>query len=179
MKLKTILKELDKALQLWEKGAKVQALERLYRLRNRIAHKVQEEQERQEGKNSTAGKLADWYYGLWQGKIPEGNYGRVVNVFKDLLERYKLPEEEIKETYLWWLNLDKDRVPKYLYKTYSIVLTDRQTRAITDFRGKLRHIKGLKNELEGGTWTSPENERGMDYYIRQLKELGDDGGKEP
>jgi len=144
MRLKTILNELDKALELWEKGAKVQALEKLYRLRNRIAQKLE----------------------------------RVVNVFKDLLERYGLSEEEIKETYTWWLNLKKEEVPKHLYKTYSIVLTDRQTRAITDFRGKLRHIKGLKNELQERSWTSSEYERGQDYYRRliqeRLKEASDD-----
>ncbi len=157
MRLKTILKELDKTLQLWERGSKVQAIEALYRLRNKIAHKLQEEKE----KNPTAKRLADWYWGLWEGKIPEGNYGRVVNVFKVLLEEYKLSEEEIKETYLWWLSLKEEEVPRDLYKTYSIVLTDRETRAITDFKGKLRYIKGLKNRIEGEEWGET---RGKDYY---------------
>ncbi len=159
MRPKTILKELDKALQLWEKGSKTQAIEVLYRLRNKIAYKLQEEKE----KNPTAKRLAGWYYGLWEGKIPEGNYGRVVNVFKTLLEEHKLTEEEIKETYLWWLKLKKEEVPKNLHRTYSIVLTDRETRAITDFRGKLRHIRGLKNEMEGLSQEWGET-RGKEYY---------------
>ena len=176
MRVKTILKELDKVLELWEKGAKVQALERLYRLRNKLAQKLEEEK----GKNPTAYNLAKWYYGLWEGKIPEGNFPRTVIAFRKLLESAKLSEEEIKETYLWWLNLKKEDVPKYLYKTYSIVLTDKETRSITDMAGKLRYVRGLKNELEGKSWTSPENERGVDYYLRQLKEgFSDDSSQEP
>ncbi|HIQ48044.1 MAG TPA: hypothetical protein EYH58_00200 [Aquifex aeolicus] len=174
MRLKTILKELDTIIELLKGDVKKKqrAVRKLIDLRNKVALKVQEEEEKEKNKNPKANELARWYYGLWNKKIPEGNFGRVVNVFKSLLEEFSIPEEEIKQLYIWWLNLKKEEVPKNLRAIYNIVLGEKETRSITDFKGKLRYIKGLKRELEEGdskTWTSPEHERGTEYYQKLIE----------
>lgn len=178
MKVKTILKQIDDVLALWrgDKKKKQKAIKKLVELRNRLALKVQEEEKRKklEEKIPPVNQLVGWYIKIWQGKIPEGHPGRAGIVFKELLKNYKLSEEEIKDVYLWWIKLHKENVPKKLQNTYSIVLTHPDTRSITDFKGKLRYIKGLKRELEENSpkkWTSPENERGDDFYKKAIKEL--------
>lgn len=158
MRLKSILKEIDKIIELW-KGTpkeKEKALVKLAQLRNRIALKVQEQERKQS--NTTAHELAKWYYKLWDGKIPEGNFGRVVKVFASLLEEFKLSEEEIKETYNWWLQLKEENVPPQLRKKYSIVLIDREVRSITDMRGRLRYVRGLMKKIQNTSsgWVSEE-----------------------
>ena len=164
MRLKTILKELDRALELYQQGKKAKALKLIVQLRNRIELKLKEEEEKQKEKNPRAHELAKWYWGLWNGKIPEGNFPRAVNVFKSLLEDFKLSEEEIKSAYRWWLSLKKEEVPPNLQKTYSIVLTEKETRSITDFKGKLRYVMGLRREMEGvREWGET---RGREYYQR-------------
>ena len=167
MKTKTILKQIDDILALWkgDKKKKQKAVKKLVELRNRLALKVQEEEKRQLSKNPTAYNLFRWYYGLWNKQIPEGNAGRAVNVFKELLEEFKLPEEEIKELYSWWKELDKDELPFYIKKGYSIILTAPETRSITDFKGKLRYIKGLKREIQENL-----HKQGMSEEYKKPKE---------
>jgi hypothetical protein len=168
MRLKTVLKELDRILELFSQGRKAKAVELLYQLRNRIELKIKEEEEKEKSKNPIAHSLAKWYYGLWEGRIPEGSFARAVNTFKTLLEEFKLREEEIKETYLWWLNLGKEEVPQNLRKTYNIVLGERETRSITDFKGKLRYVKALKKELGERDWVSEEFKHSEDTYGRNV-----------
>jgi len=150
MKTKTILNKIDEILTLWSgsKKQKQKAVKKLVELRNRLALKLQEEEKKEANKNPVAYNLSKWYYGIWDKQIPEGNFGRVVNVFKELLEEFKLTEEDIKETYQWWKSLDIDDIPYYMKKNYSIILTAPETRSITDFKGKLRYIKGLKREIQ-------------------------------
>lgn len=167
MRTQTIIKELDKVIKLWEgdKKQKQKAVKKLVQLRNRLALKLQEEQKKQLDKNPTAFNLFRWYYGIWDGKIPEGNAGRAVNAFKQLIEEFKLDPEEIKELYLWWKELEEKDVPNDLKRLYSIVLTDKETRSITDFKGKLRYIKGLKNSLQQTTgWVSDEYKHDESQY---------------
>jgi len=181
MKLKTILKELDTIIELLKGDTKKKqrAIRKIIDLRNKVALEIQKEEERARNKNPKAQELARWYYGVWEGKIPEGNFGRVVNVFRSLLEEFQMTEEEIKETYRWWLNLRKEEIPKNLKSIYNIVLGEKETRSITDLRGKLRYVKALKKELEENSknWTSAEYERGTEYYEklieRKLKTEGD------
>jgi hypothetical protein len=149
MRPKTLLKKLDEVLSLLKSSKpedRQKAVLTLIQLRKTLSQKLEKEENKRE--NPAAAELAKWYYGLWEGKIPEGVYPRVVKTFKELLEEFKLPEEEIKNLYLWWLKLEKETVPKKLQKTYNIVLVDKEARSITDFKGKLRYIKALKRELE-------------------------------
>ena len=133
---------------------KQKAVKKLVELRNRLRFELQKEEE----KHPQTLELAKWYYGIWDGKIPEGNFGRVVKTFKELLEAFKLSEEEIKALYTWWLNLDKNEVPKRFWRIYGIVRGEKETRSITDdFKGKLRYIKGLKKELEGSATVELSN----------------------
>lgn len=150
MKTKTILNKIDEVLKLWQgnQKQKEKAVKKLVELRNRIALKLQEEEKKEMNKSPVAYNLAKWYYGIHSGQIPEGNFGRVVNVFKELIEEFKLQEEDIKETYQWWKDLDVEDLPYYMKKNYSIILTAPETRSITDFKGKLRYIKGLKREIQ-------------------------------
>ena len=169
MRLKTVLKEIDKILELYnqsDKNKKKKAIVRLIELRNRIALKVQEEEKKKENKNPDVAELTKWYLEIWEKKIPEGNISRAGKVFKELLESFSLSVEDIKETYSWWIKLKKEDVPYNLRKTYSIILTAKDTRSITDFKGKLRYIKGLKKELEGNQnrWVSDKFRYSDDTY---------------
>ncbi len=151
MRSKTLLKKIDKVLSLLKSTSpqeRQKAFKTLLEIRNSISKKIEEEAQKLQNSNPQAAKLARWYYGLWEGKIPEGVFSRVVKTFKELLEEFKLSEEEIKELYLWWLELEKETVPRKLQKTYNLVLVEKEARSITDFKGKLRYIKALKRELE-------------------------------
>lgn len=169
MRLKTIIKELDEILQMIDRRDR-KFIERIRQLKSRLELKQQEEEAKEYGRNPAVYPLIKWYASVWEGKIPEGNIGRVAKVFKELLEDFKIETEEIKELYQFWLSLEN--VPKNLEKRYSIILTAKETRSIADFKGKLRYIKGLKRELEnsGSKWTSKENERGIDYYLKPEEE---------
>jgi len=166
MRTQTLIKKIDEVLKLWQgnKKQKEKAVKKLVEIRNRLALKLQEEQKKEASKNPTAYNLTKWYYGIWNGQLPEGNFGRAVNVFKELLEEFKLTEEEIKQLYLWWKNLDREQVPANAKKQYSIILTAPETRSITDFKGKLRYIKGLKRELENQGWISEEYKHNEETY---------------
>jgi len=169
LRLKTILKEIDKVLELYnqpDKNKKRKAIIRLIELRNKIALKVQEEEKKKSDKNPDVAELVRWYSDIWKKQIPEGNIARIGKVFKELLESFNLSVEDIKETYSWWLGLKKEDVPSNLRKTYSIILTAPDTRSITDFKGKLRYIKGLKRELEGNQkkWVSDKFQHSDETY---------------
>ena len=169
MRLKTVLKEIDKVLELYnqpDKNKKKKAIVRLIELRNKIALKVQEEERKKGKKNPDVSELVKWYLEIWNKQVPEGNIARIGKVFKELLESFNLSVEDIKETYIWWLELRKEDVPSNLRKTYSIVLTVPDTRSITDFKGKLRYIKGLKRELEGNQkkWVSDKFKHSDNTY---------------
>lgn len=167
MRTQTLIKKLDEILKLWQgnENQKKKAVKKLVEIRNRLIVELQEKEKKELSKNPTAYNLFRWYYGQWDGKVPEGNAGRAVNVFKELLEEFKLPEEEIKELYSWWKNLDTKQVPNHLKRQYSIILTAQETRSITDFKGKLRYIKGLKRELEASQgWVSEEYKHSEDQY---------------
>jgi len=83
-------------------------------------------------------------------------------------EEFGLPEDEIKELYQWWKQLDKRQIDRKFQKQYSIILTAPETRSITDFRGKLRYIKGLKRELEGNKWVSNQFRHSDDVYGKSV-----------
>jgi len=156
MRSKTLLKKLDSVIALLKSPSpqeRQKAFKTLLEIRNGISKKIEEETQKLQNSNPQAAKLARWYYGLWEGKIPEGVFSRVVKTFKELLEEFKLSEEEIKELYLWWLELEKETVPRKLQKTYNLVLVEKEARSITDFKGKLRYIKALKRELEDNPLT--------------------------
>lgn len=169
MRLKTIIKELDEILQMIDRRDR-KFIERIRQLKLRLELK-QEEEAKEYGRNPSVYPLTKWYISLWEGKIPEGNMGRVAKVFKELLEDFKIETDEIKELYQFWLELED--VPAKLKKQYAILLTAKETRGIVDFRGKLRFIKGLKRELEGSGWVSKEFKHPEDNYSKNIIDADD------
>ena len=169
MRLKTILKELDKVLETLRsvetKEDYARAIKKLLQLRARIEEKIKREEA-----GKSAGKklqhLMGWYLNLWEGKPPEylkfSNPNAIIGKhLKELITIYERNGEDVE-------TLKRDY--EHFKNTWK-----KGNRGILHFRSALPTIK----QTHSSSWTSPENERGMDYYIRQLEELDDDGGKEP
>jgi len=119
----------------------------LERLEKEEEKKRQKEEKKQERKESVK-PLIDWYIQLWQEEPPEkymgeNHYGIIGNVLKVLLGIYKkqgLGEEELKADYLEFYRREK--------------------KGITFFKKLLPTLK-LRQSKE---WSSPQNQRGRDYY---------------
>ena len=174
MRYKTILKEFNKIEQLLnakDKAKKEKGFKALRELKSKISYKVKEEEQKKLNQNPDVHNLSRWYYGLWNGKIPEINYSRASKTFKELLEEGNLDKEEIKELYYWWLNLDEEKITDNKLKfKYSIILTGKNSRSIIDFKSKYRYIKDLKAELEKSQkgWISEEYKHDESIYGKSV-----------
>ena len=109
--------------------------------------------EKQKGKIDIR-HLMGWYLELWDNNPPEMlmsvNYQAVIGKhLKDLVKIYQQNGESIEQ-------LKKD------YQEFKET-QKRGTKEITQFRALLPSIKRTKESKK--KWTSPENERGLDYYL--------------
>ena len=169
MRTKTIVKEVEAALDLLLKGTREdyrKAIDKLIGLRGRLKLKLEEE-EKKKGDGKKLQHLMGWYLDLWEGKPPERlrfmNADKIIGKhIKELIAIYEQNGEDIE-------SLKRD------YENFRNTWKSGD-KGIMHFRSVL---PTLKRSSSSSSWTSPENERGMDYYIRQLKEgFEDDGGKE-
>ena len=148
MRLKTIYKEIDKIYSLFLSPAtsdRREALVRLANLRERLKAKVEEK-----GGKTSKGKqiqgLLSWYLKVWNGNPPEylkhskkvAN-GAIAKNLKELLEIYGGDENRLKEEYLEFKNLNKDRVKWDLKRLW-------WDGGIFNFRRVLSRWKQLKEE---------------------------------
>lgn len=158
MRLKTILKELEEALTLLGQGSKegyLKGLDKLSKLKNRLALKVQEE-ERKKGDSSKLRHLMGWYLEIWGEKPPEALRFMQPNQIigkhmKELIAIYERNGEDIEA-----LKRDYEE----FRRTWKI-----GDKGILHFRNALPQIK-----KKTGFHMSAESRRGVDYYLKQLEE---------
>ena len=146
-----ILKKIDKALEfLMHKNIR-EALKVLMEIKVRLEAEIREEEEdREEGKKLQ--HLMGWYLKLWDNRPPEAlrfvDYKHIIGKhLRELLEIYERNGEYI-ET---------------LKRDYESFKSARQNwNGILQFRRELPNIKNAK----GNEWSSQDNQRGKDYYLR-------------
>jgi hypothetical protein len=154
---KQILKKIDKALELLTQKNIREAFKVLMELKTRLEMEMKEE-EKEDGKKLQ--HLMGWYLRLWDNRPPESlrfvDYKTIIGKhLKELAEIYERNGEDI-ET---------------LKRDYEAFRSARQQwNGILQFRQQLPNLKNAK----GNEWSSPENQRGKNYYMQGW---ADEGGE--
>jgi hypothetical protein len=148
---KQILKKIDKALEfLMHKNIR-EALKVLMEIKVRLEAEIREEEEdREEGKKLQ--HLMGWYLSIWNNQPPESfrftdfKYiiGKHLKELAEIYERNGESVEDLKRDYEAFKNSRKD------------------WNGILQFRQNLPNIKAN----QGKEWSSTDNQRGKDYYLR-------------
>ena len=154
---KQILKKIDKVLVLLMQKDVREAVKVLMELKVRLEAEIREKEEDKElGKKVQ--HLMGWYLKLWNNQPPESyrftDYKYIIGKhLKELLEIYERNGEGIEE----------------LKRDYEAFRNSRKDwNGILQFRQQLPNLKNAK----GNEWSSPDNQRGKDFY---LKGWGDEG----
>jgi hypothetical protein len=148
---KQILRKIDKALESLARRDIKEAFKVLMELKVRLEAEMREEEEgKEEGKKLQ--HLMGWYLSIWNNQPPESfrftDYKYIIGKhLRELAEIYERNGEDIE-------SLKRD------YEAF------RQSRkdwnGILQFRQNLPNIKKAK----GSEWSSPDNQRGKDYYLK-------------
>jgi len=148
---KQILKKTEKALELLMQKDIRGALKVLLELKTRLEMEMKEEEEdKEEGKKVQ--HLMGWYLRLWDNRPPESfrftDYKYIIGKhLRELAEIYERNGEDIES----------------LKKDYEMFKNSRRDwNGILQFRQQLPNIKNAK----GKEWSSYENLRGKDYYLK-------------
>jgi hypothetical protein len=144
-----ILKKIDRALELFAKRDFRGAFKVLMELKTRLEAEIREE-EKEDGKKVQ--HLMGWYLRLWDNRPPESfrftNFkyiiGKHLRELAEIYERNGEGIEDLKRDYEAFKNSRKD------------------WNGILQFRQQLPNLKNAK----GNEWSSPDNQRGKDYYLR-------------
>jgi hypothetical protein len=148
---KQILKKIDKALELLMQKDIREALKVLMELKTRLEMEMkEEEEEKEDGKKLQ--HLMGWYLRVWDNRPPESlrfvDYKTIIGKhLKELAEIYERNGEDIEA----------------LKRDYEAFKNSRKDwNGILQFRQNLPNIK----KANGNEWSSPDNQRGKDYYLR-------------
>jgi hypothetical protein len=154
-----ILKKIDKALELLTQKNIREAFKVLMELKTRLEMEMkEEEEEKEDGKKLQ--HLMGWYLRVWDNRPPESfrftDYKYIIGKhLRELLEIYERNGEDI-ET---------------LKRDYEAFKNSRKDwNGILQFRQQLPNLKNTK----GNEWSSPDNQRGKDYYMQGW---ADEGGE--
>jgi len=146
-----ILKRLDRILELLMQKDIRGAFKVLMELKVRLEAEIREEEEdKEEGKKLQ--HLMGWYLKLWDNRPPESlrfvDYksiiGKHLRELAEIYERNGESIEDLKRDYEAFKNSRKD------------------WNGILQFRRELPNLKNAK----GNEWSSLDNQRGKDYYLR-------------
>jgi len=146
-----ILKKIDRALELLMRRDIKEAFKVLMELKTRLEMEMkEEEEEKEDGKKLQ--HLMGWYLKLWDNRPPEAlrfvDYKHIIGKhLRELLEIYERNGEDIE-------SLKRD------YEAFK--QSRRDWNGILQFRQNLPNIKKAK----GSEWSSTDNQRGKDYYLR-------------
>jgi len=146
-----ILKKIDKALELLMQRDIKEAFRVLMELKTRLEMEMkEEEEEKEDGKKLQ--HLMGWYLRLWDNRPPEAlrfvDFKHIIGKhLRELLEIYKRNGEDIE-------SLKRD------YEAFKS--TRHHWNGILQFRQNLPNIK----KANGKEWSSIDNQRGKDYYLR-------------
>jgi uncharacterized protein YukE len=161
-KCKTLLRQLEQVL---ESKTGQEAYKRLTKIVEELRQYIQFHEERAERYGKSIQHLMGWYIKLWNGTPPE-SFGyskwqdRVGKALRELIQIYEqngLGVEDIKKDYEEFRRLKEG----YLKGDGSI----------TWFRTVLPRIK--RTHRESGKWVTPENTRGLDYYMDDIDDMPD------
>ena len=148
---KQILKRVERAIELLMQKDVRGAFKVLMELKIRLEAEIMEEEEdKNEGKKLQ--HLMGWYLRLWDNRPPEAlrfiAFREIIGKhLKELMEIYERNGESIED-------LKRD------YEAFRV--SRHQWNGILQFRKELPNLKNAK----GNEWSSPENQRGKDYYLR-------------
>ena len=162
MRTDTLLKRIRTAREHLEKGEFLKVYKLLTDTEERLKEEIEKKKNKQ--KEPQVRELLIWYERLWNGTPPEAlkftEYRKVIGKhLKDLIRIYRnnnLDVEDLKAEY----EAFKEADPK-LVGWKKRLLGDR---GIVQFRFVLSRWKG-DSFVEKSSWTTPENERGLDYYL--------------
>lgn len=159
MRLKTIHKELSEALEILQtiknKNDFMRGIKKLLALKERIEAELEKEEKPKEYTKKLQ-HLMGWYLKIWNEKPPE--FMRFTSPktiigkhLRELLLIYEQNGEDIDQ-------LKKD------YQDFKENWKGKGDRGILHFRSVLPQLKQGSQK----SWTTPENQRGMDYYLQNL-----------
>jgi hypothetical protein len=146
-----ILKKIEKVLELLTQKNIREAFKVLMELKVRLEAEIREEEEdKEEGKKIQ--HLMGWYLKLWENRPPESlrfvDYksiiGKHLRELAEIYERNGESIEDLKQDYEAFKNSRRD------------------WNGILQFRQQLPNLKNAK----GNEWSSPDNQRGKDYYLK-------------
>jgi len=146
-----ILKKIEKALEALARRDIREAFKVLMELKARLEMEMkEEEEEKEDGKKLQ--HLMGWYLKLWDNRPPEAlrfvDYKHIIGKhLKELLEIYERNGEDIE-------SLKSD------YEAFK--QSRRDWNGILQFRQNLPNLK----RANGKEWSSTDNQRGKDYYLR-------------
>ncbi len=146
-----ILAKLNKALELLVDRRIKEAFKILLELKTRLEAEIKEEEEdKEEGKKVR--HLMGWYLSIWNNQPPESyrftDFKYIIGKhLRELIQIYERNGESIED----------------LKRDYEVFKSSRKDwNGILQFRQQLPNLKNAK----GNEWSSPENQRGKDYYLR-------------
>jgi hypothetical protein len=146
-----ILRKINKTLELIMKKDIRGAVRTLLELKARLEAEIREEEEKKEDGKKLQ-HLMGWYLRLWNNRPPESfrftDYKYIIGKhLKELLLIYERNGEDIEA----------------LKRDYEVFKNSRKDwNGILQFRQQLPNLKNAK----GTEWSSPDNQRGKDYYLR-------------
>jgi len=146
-----ILKKIDRVLELLTQKNIRDALKVLMEIKVRLEAEIREEEEdKEEGKKLR--HLMGWYLKIWENRPPEAlrfvDFKHIIGKhLRELAEIYERNGESIED----------------LKRDYEAFKNSRK-----DWNGILRFRQNLPNikKANGKEWSSPDNQRGKDYYLR-------------
>ena len=150
MTKRQILKKVERALDSLMQRDIRGAFRMLMELKVRLEAEIREEEDKEVGRKVQ--HLMGWYLKLWDNRPPEAlrfvDYKHIIGKhLRELAEIYERNGESIED----------------LKRDYEVFKQSRQQwNGILQFRQQLPNIKNAK----GNEWSSPDNLRGKDYYLR-------------
>jgi hypothetical protein len=146
-----ILRKVERALELIMQKNIRGAVKVLMELKVRLEAEIREEEE-EKGEGKKLQHLMGWYLKLWDNRPPESlrfvDYRSIIGKhLKELAEIYERNGESIED----------------LKRDYEAFKNSRKDwNGILQFRQQLPNLKNAK----GNEWSSPDNLRGKDYYLK-------------
>jgi len=173
IQLKTIHKEISEVLEIFgtmkDKNDFMRGIKKLLALKERIEVELEKKEKSSEKYARKVKHLIGWYKKIWNNKPPEyfiftsDPDAALSKHFKELLQIYERHGEDVEQ-------LKRD------YENFLRSRKDGEKKGIVHFRKILWQLK-LKQNSSTKSWTTPENQRGLDYYLKEIP--FDDEGQLP
>jgi hypothetical protein len=151
MNNKQMLKKVEKAIEFLLAGKKRDALYVLFEIEARLKEEIEKEESRKEDGKELQ-HLMGWYMKVWNDRPPEADRfidykGIIGKHLKELSQIFKRDGKSLEDLKQLYESFKKSK------KTYNGIL---------EFRRELPNLKQIKSN----EWTSPENRRGKDFYLK-------------